>query len=83
MSLWHSVKSRQRGTVCHNRLEHRLLARRIAQLDAGHEVGSHPVAGVGVGPDFDRLDQDLTGLGRIVPCKTIRHWQAVGGQEVA
>ena len=28
-------KSHQRGTVCYNGFEHRLLARRIAQLDAG------------------------------------------------
>ena len=76
-------QARQRSTIGHGRLKHRLLACRIAQLNAGHEVGCHPVAGINVGPDLNRFDQKLAGLRCVIPGKAMGHRQAVGGQEVA
>ena len=70
-------QARQRGTVSHHGLEHRLLARRVAQLDTGNEVGGHLVSGGGVRPDLDRLHQELAGLRRVVPREPTRHGQTM------
>ncbi|CAG2153755.1 hypothetical protein LMG6866_04502 [Ralstonia mannitolilytica] len=52
-------ETQQRGAVPGGSLEHRLLAGRVGQLDAGHEVADQTVAGGDVGPGANGLHQRL------------------------